>query len=99
MPELSHLLVLNNRTHQLILQHLASLIFNSSALLTLGDSFEVSELFIISYLFMQLFLSNASQIQSVLQEVDIFVADLAPPTIDGLFEYAILYSFDELHKS
>jgi hypothetical protein len=62
VPELSHFLVLDNRTHKLILQHLASLVFDPSALLTLGDSFEVSKLFIISYLLVQLFLSNASQI-------------------------------------
>ena len=48
---------------------------------------------------MQFFLSNASQIQGVLHEIDILIANLAPLAIRSLFEYAILYAFDELHKS
>ena len=48
---------------------------------------------------MQFFLSNASQIQGILHEIDVLIANLAPLTISSLFEYAILHALDELHKS
>ena len=76
---------------------MADFIFQASVLLALADDLKISKLLIVGYLLVKLLFSYSSQVQSILEEVDIFIADLTPLSISSLLEDAVLRPLYKLY--